>query len=290
MPFVSTDDDVKLHYEETGNGFPILFIHEFAGDSRSWAPQVVHFSDRYWCVTYDARGYPPSDVPEDGTKYSLPRAVADAVCVLDHLGIEEAHAVGFSMGSFTALHLALDHGDRMRSVTVAGGGYGSPPEGRADFQAAAEALGDRWEAEGAEAVAKDYAIGPARVQFQNKDHAAWQAFADRLAEHSAIGSAHTMRGIQARRPSYWEMTDRLRACTVPALLLIGDEDEPGLDATLFLKRAMPTAGLVTFANSGHAINQEEPATFNRLIGDFIAAAEAGIWPTRDARAHFTSAI
>ena len=229
MPFVSTDDDVKLHYEETGNGFPILFIHEFAGDSRSWAPQVVHFSDRYWCVTYDARGYPPSDVPEDGTKYSLPRAVA-------------------------------------------------------------EALGDRWEAEGAEAVAKDYAIGPARVQFQNKDHAAWQAFADRLAEHSAIGSAHTMRGIQARRPSYWEMTDRLRACTVPALLLIGDEDEPGLDATLFLKRAMPTAGLVTFANSGHAINQEEPATFNRLIGDFIAAAEAGIWPTRDARAHFTSAI
>ena len=290
MPFVAIDDDVKLHYEESGDGLPILFIHEFAGDSRSWAPQVAHFSDRYRCVVYDARGYPPSDVPEDGGKYSLARAVADAVCVLDHLGIEQAHAVGFSMGSYTALHLALDHPDRLRSVTVAGGGYGSPPETRDDFQAAAEALGDRWAAEGTEAVAGEYSIGPARVQFQNKDRAAWQHFADRLAEHSAIGSAHTLRGIQARRPSYWEMTDRLRACTVPALLMIGDEDEPGLDATLFLKRAMPTAGLVTFANSGHAINQEETEAFNRLVGDFIAAAEAGTWPTRDSRAYFTSAM
>jgi pimeloyl-ACP methyl ester carboxylesterase len=290
MPFAVTDDDVKLHYQETGNGFPILFIHEFAGDGESWTPQIDHFASRYRCVAYNARGYPPSDVPEDGDRYSLARAVKDAVCLLDHLGIEKAHAVGFSMGSFTTLHLVLDHPDRIASATIAGGGYVSPPDGRAEFQAAATALGDRWEAEGAETVAKEYAVGPARVQLQNKNPAGWKNFAERLAGHSSVGMAHTMRGVQAKRPSYGEDAARIGACTVPALLMIGDEDEPGLDATLHLKRIMPTAGLVTFPNSGHAINLEETETFNRLLGDFLAAVEGGTWPIRDAHAQFTSAI
>ena len=62
---LSADDGVRLYYEETGSGTPVVFVHEFAGDHRSWEPQVRHFSRRYRCVTWAARGYPPSDVPED---------------------------------------------------------------------------------------------------------------------------------------------------------------------------------------------------------------------------------
>src|ERR671937_253883 len=100
---IRTDDGVSLHVEVTGSGFPILFVHEFAGDHRSWEPQVRHFSRTHRCVSYAARGYPPSDVPADPAAYSQDRAVADALAVLDGTGIERAHVVGLSMGGFTAL-------------------------------------------------------------------------------------------------------------------------------------------------------------------------------------------
>src|ERR1035441_8501486 len=131
MPAIVTDDGVTLHAEETGAGEPLLFIHEFAGDHRSWEPQVRYFSAAYRCVTYAARRYPPSDVPTDPAAYSQDRAVADAIAVLDGLGIAWANVVGLSMGGFTALHLALWHPDRVVSAVVAGAGYGAPAE-RAD--------------------------------------------------------------------------------------------------------------------------------------------------------------
>src|SRR5512147_429173 len=77
MPFVTTTDNVKLHVEEAGEGTPIVFVHEFAGDQRSWEPQVRYFSRRYRCITFNARGYPPSDVPDDPAKYSQARAADD---------------------------------------------------------------------------------------------------------------------------------------------------------------------------------------------------------------------
>ena len=111
MPTIVTDDGVRLHAEEAGQGEPLLFIHEFADDHCSWEPQVRYFSAAYRCITYAARGYPPSDVPADPGAYSQARAVADAVAVLDGLGVARAHAVGLSMGGFTALHLVLAHPD-----------------------------------------------------------------------------------------------------------------------------------------------------------------------------------
>src|ERR1035438_7230275 len=128
MPAIVTDDGVTLHAEETGTGEPLLFIHEFAGDHRSWEPQVRVFSHAYRSGTYAPRGYPPSDVPTDPAAYSQGRAVADAIAVLDGLGIAKANVVGLSMGGFTALPLALRHPDRVVSAVVAGVGYGALPE------------------------------------------------------------------------------------------------------------------------------------------------------------------
>src|SRR5690242_11767875 len=100
MPTLTTDDGIKLYCEDTGSGTPIVFVHEFAGDYRSWEPQVRHFARRYRCITYNARGYPPSDVPVEVDRYSQQRSRDDVRCVLDGLKIERAHIVGLSMGGF----------------------------------------------------------------------------------------------------------------------------------------------------------------------------------------------
>ena len=160
---ITTGDGISLHAESTGHGTPLLFLHEFAGDHRSWEPQIRYFSARYRCVTYAARGYPPSGVPADPAAYSQERAVADAVAVLDGLGIAAAHVVGLSMGGFAALHLTLRHPDRVLSTVAAGTGYGAAPERQAAFRAECEAIAAAFENEGSEQVARWYAVGPARA-------------------------------------------------------------------------------------------------------------------------------
>jgi pimeloyl-ACP methyl ester carboxylesterase len=288
MPHISTDDGVRLYLEETGDGPPVLFVHEFAGDHRSWEPQVRALSRRYRCVTYNARGYPPSDVPDDPAAYSQARAVADAIAVLDALGIERAHVVGLSMGGFATLHLGLRHPDRARSLVVAACGYGAQPERQAAFKEESGVVADAFAEEGAAEVAKRYAVGPARVQFQNKDPRGWAEFAAQLAEHSSQGSALTMRGVQAARPSLYDLTDDLRALTVPTLVVSGDEDEGCLEPSLMLKRTIPTAGLALLPKTGHTCNLEEPELFDRLLERFFADVENGAWGTRDPRSLATS--
>jgi pimeloyl-ACP methyl ester carboxylesterase len=283
MGYATTGDGVRLHYEETGTGSPVLFIHEFAGDHRSWEPQVRALARRHRCVTYDARGYAPSDVPEEPERYSQERAVADAVAVLDHLEIERSHVVGLSMGGFCTLHLGLRHPERALSLTVAGCGYGAQPDYRERWQAETEASARSFETEGAAATAERYMLGPSRVQFQRKDARGWEESKRWLAEHSAVGSALTLRGVQMRRPSLYDLTDRLRRLEVPVLLVTGDEDEGCLGPNLMLKRTIPTAALVVLPRTGHACNLEEPALFNRLVLDFVAAVEAGRWEPRDPR-------
>ena len=283
MPTIVTDDGVALYAESTGAGQPLLFIHEFAGDHRSWEPQVRFFCRGYRCVTYAARGYPPSAVPEDPAAYSQQRAVVDAVAVLDGLGIDRAHVAGLSMGGFTALHLALRHPERVLSAVVAGAGYGAQPERAAAFRAECLATAAAFEAEGAPQVAQRYAIGPARVQFQRKNPRGWAEFAAALAGHSAMGSALTMRGVQAARPSLYALRDDLATIAAPMLLVVGDEDEGCLEPALMLKRAIASAGLVVLPRTGHTANLEEPGVFNEAVDRFLAAVVRGAWRPRDPR-------
>ncbi|HWE14725.1 MAG TPA: alpha/beta fold hydrolase [Solirubrobacteraceae bacterium] len=283
-----TDDGVRLHVEETGTGTPILFIHEFAGDARSWAPQVAHLSDRYRCVTYNARGYPPSDVPDAVALYSQARAVDDARSVLDGLGIERAHIVGLSMGGFCALHLALRDPERVSSLAVAGCGYGAQPEAREAFRRESAVIAAAFEQQGSAAVAARYAVGPARVQLQNKNPQAWAQFAADLAEHSAVGMTRTMLGVQRERPSLYDLEGQLRELAMPVLIIAGDEDDGCLEPDLMLKRTIPTAGLAVLPNTGHTCNLEQPEVFNRTVDEFLAAVEAGRWRARDPRTRQTS--
>ncbi len=283
MPTLTTDDGIRLFYEEAGAGTPIVFVHEFAGDHRSWEPQVRHFARRYRCIAYNARGYPPSEVPEDVERYSQQRARDDILSVLDALKLERAHIVGLSMGAFATLHFGMAHAARALSLTVAGGAYGAHPAQHARFQADSRANAEFIRREGMAKFAATYGVGPTRVQLQNKDPRGFAEYLRQLAEHSQTGSASTMAGYQGRRPSLYDLVEDIKRVRTPTLLMLGDEEEPALEANLFLKRCIPTAGLAILPCSGHAINLEEPALFNRLLEDFLHQVELGRWPHRDPR-------
>jgi pimeloyl-ACP methyl ester carboxylesterase len=283
VPHAQTDDGVRLYYEENGAGTPLVFVHEYAGDWRSWEPQMRFFSRYYRCIAFNARGYPPSDVPKDAEKYSQARARDDVRALLDHLKIEQAHICGLSMGGFAALHFGLAYPARARSLLVGGCGYGAEPAKREQFREETNAAAAQIENEGMQEVAKRYALGPTRVQFQNKDPRGWQEFAAQLAEHSTLGSALTMRGVQGRRPSLWELTEGMRALKVPTLIVTGDEDEPCLEPALLMKRSIPASALAVIPSSGHTINIEEPEEFNRLLFKFLSAVDMGAWRERDPR-------
>lgn len=281
---VTTKDGVGLHVEEAGQGTPILFIHEFGGNHESWEPQMRFFARRHRCVTYAARGYAPSGIPGPIENYSQSIAVDDALAVLDALSIEKAHIVGLSMGGFTTVHLGLNAPERALSLTVAGAGYGCEKEFEAYFRNVSLEVADNFEKQGAREFSKIYALGASRVQFQNKDPRGWQEFADRLATHSDTGAALTMRGVQARRPSFYDLEEGLRAMQVPTLVIVGDEDDHCLQPGIFLKKVIPACGLAVLPKTGHTLNLEEPAWFNALLAEFLAQVEAGRWAPRDPRA------
>ncbi len=288
MPTLAADDGVKLYYEEAGTGLPIVFVHEFAGDHRSWEPQMRHFSRRYRCIAYNARGYPPSEVPGDVERYSQERARDDIRSVLDALGLQRAHIVGLSMGAFATLHFGLAHGSRALSLTIAGGGYGAHPAQYASFQADARSNAEFIRREGMARFASTYGHGATRVQFQNKDPRGFAEFIAQLAGHSAEGSANTMLGYQSRRPSLYDLTDEMARIDTPTLIMAGDEEEPCLEVCLLMKRCIPTAGLAVLPKSGHGINLEEPALFNELLGQFLHQVDSGRWSRRDRRSPVAS--
>lgn len=288
MPTALADDGVRLYYEETGEGTPLVFLHEFAGDHRSWEPQVRHFSRTYRCVVLAARGFPPSQVPADPAAYSQARAVADVVNVLDAAGIGRAFVIGNSMGGFTALHLALRQPGRTLGAVVGGCGYGAHPDKEASFRAESEKVAAAFETEGAQAMSRWYGVGPARVQFLAKDPRGHAEHVQVLAEHDAVGAANTMRGVQKGRPSLYALREQLASCEAPVLVIAGDEDNGVLETNLMLKRTIPRCGLAVFPKSGHVTNLEEPVLFNSTVQHFLTAVEHEKWGERDPRALSTS--
>lgn len=284
MPYVKAADGVKLYYEEAGSGLPLVFVHEFGGDYRSFEQQMRYFSRRYRCIAYNARGYPPSDVPDNPAQYSQEHARDDVLAVLDGLGIDKAHVAGVSMGASATLHFGLKYPQRARSLVVCGCGTGSEPDKVAQFRRDCEAQAHRFETRTMqEVVDAGYALGASRVQLQNKDPRGWEEFRAHLVEHSPRGAALTMRGVQGRRVSIYELTEGMKKLTVPALIVCGDEDDNCVMPSILMKRNIPSAGLVMLPRTGHAVNLEEPALFNSMADEFMHQVEAGRWTLRDPR-------
>jgi len=279
MPKIKTADGVNLYYEESGAGTPVIFVHEFAGDFRTWEPQLRRFARSHRCVTYSQRGYPPSDVPDDPARYGQDIARGDVIALMDALGIDKAHVVGHSMGAYTALHVGMRHPQRCISVTAAGCGWGSLPDlaARQAMRAQAAENAKMFSDNSMAKAAALYADTATRQPQKNKDPRGYAEFVRMLGEHSAQGHALTMTMLQAKRPTLWDLEADLKTFSVPLLVIVGDEDETCLDGSVFLKRTAPTAALLVIPRSGHTITSEEPDAVNDALAELFAAAEAGRW-------------
>lgn len=277
MPFV-TLNGVQFAYRDVGSGFPLVWCHEFAGTMDSWEAQVRHFSRRYRVISYNARGFPPTGVPVDWHTYAYDQQARDLHALLRHLGIVQAFVGGLSMGAYTTLISGIAHPELCRALIVAGVGTGSTnPEA---FKEDAERRAAVLEAGGMKAM-ESYTSGSTRSRYRQKDPAGWLAFHEAFMAHSPQGAANTLRGFQANRPSIFSLDAQLRALPMPVLLMAGDEDEPCIAPSVFLKRVIPRSGLVMLPQSGHAINIEEPAAFNGAVAEFLAQVEAGRWEPLD---------
>jgi pimeloyl-ACP methyl ester carboxylesterase len=282
MPY-ATVNGVSLYYEETGDGDPIIFAHEFSDDYRSWADQVDHFAPRYRCITYNARGFAPSEAPEALDAYSQEHSVEDMAGLMRHLGIDEAHIVGLSMGSMTTLHFGLRYPDMARSLVIAGTGPGDTARAKGRFEAEIEIFIQDIETRGWRRVAEDYGLTDDRLRLRDKNPSAYDGFQARLAARELNGPAQTLRRVVVGRPLLADLADELGVMIVPTLIATGDEDHVCIDTSLYLKRLLPAAGLRIFPKTGHAINLEEPERFNQALDDFFAAVEDGrLHPTPNA--------
>ncbi len=283
MPYATARDGTQLYYEEAGRGTPIVFVHEFSGDYRSWEAQMRCFARRYHCVVFNARGYPPSAVPAARAKYSQAIVIDDIVAVMRHLKLRKAHIVGCSMGARTALGFGITHATRALSVTTVGAGAGSNPATRAAFLRKTEANARSFLALGVRATLRATGVAPGRIAQMNKDARGYAEFRRWQQEHSALGLANTQRGVQLKRATIYQLESALRKMKVPLFVVSGDEDDNCVAPAVFMKSVCRAARLWICPATGHTVNTEEPALFNRMLGDFLGQVDAGRWRPRDPR-------
>jgi pimeloyl-ACP methyl ester carboxylesterase len=268
---IESADGVRLHCEETGKGAPVLFVHEYGGSCRSFDAQVAAFVSRHRCIVFNARGYPPSEVPASVDSYSQDHAVADIGAVLDGLGIGRAHLVGVSMGAASSLQYALKEPGRVISATLVGIGSGS--DDPATFRRNAEANAKLLESGGMAALATQMNESPMRRRLKDKNPPEFRRFNEQMLAMSPVGHANTSRGVQARRPTLYAHEKRLKALSVPVLVVVGDEDAPCRKPSEFLERVLPDARLRVIPQTGHCVNLENPDEFNGLCLGFIDAVK-----------------
>lgn len=260
-------EDVTLGYEDVGSGAPIVWVHEYFGDHRSWGPQLTAFSRSYRNVVYDARGYPTSSAPGDEAFYSQQAMIDDLDRLLDHLGIDQAVIAGLSMGGNVAVNYGMQHPERCLGLVVAGCGSGSTD--RASFEAKAESMLAVIANEGMPGLHRWMESDPTRLPLKEKDPMGWEQLGRRLADRSPDAARAVYRGVQLRRPGILTLGEALAATPVPTLVTFGDADSACVEPGLFMWRRLRNARLAVMPASGHAINLEEPELFNAVVRQFL---------------------
>ena len=277
MAKVSAPDGVKLHVEESGSGTLVVFVHEYAGDYRSWEPQVRHFSRQHRCVTYSQRGYPPSDVPSDPARYSQDRP---RQCHRYHR--PPRHRQGACGRAFDRrLYGAARRHPLPRSllsVTTTGCGWGSTPDiGKRDaIKAMAAETGKILPKKASPPRPRN---SPTRRSpgLQHKDPRGWAEFARMLAEHSAKGHAPHHAQTSAQAADAVGDGGRAQGLLGAAHGHSRRRGRSSTSSSVFLKRTAPGAALLVVPRAGHTVDSEEPAAVNAALAELFSAAEAGRW-------------
>lgn len=263
-------DGVRLYYESTGRGRPVVFVHGFGCGIRSWDCQIRALSDRYRTIAYDVRGHGLSDAPPDAAAYSQSTSVEDLRGLLAHLGIATAAVVGLSMGGNIALNFALAHPAMVRALVVVDTGAGS--DGTGEWIATTRSFAAAVDAGGMEAFADMAMASPLFAEYCAKGPAAQRLIRSCLMTHRARGIAHTAREVLAKRPTIYALERQLADLAVPTLLIVGEKDAPCRKVHEFMARTIPGARSLVIPRIGHLSNLEAPAAFNAALARFLGGA------------------
>lgn len=268
-------NDIDLSYSLTGSGVPLVWVHEYGGDQRSWEPQVRHFAQRFLVLTYNQRGFAPSSVPQDARRYSQELLVSDLEQLLTHLNLGPVHLAGCSIGANVARDFAIARPGLTRSLILVGAGAGS--DNRAEFLKSQAEIAEGLEAGGIGFLTGTFAAVSTRASFRRKNPPAFAEFLRYAGEHDAQACAHLVREVVMKRKTIHELHSALETLLVPTLIVVGDHDVPCLSPSLTLHEWMPHAGLAVLPDCGHTPNLEEPELFNILVSMFLASVERGQW-------------
>jgi 3-oxoadipate enol-lactonase len=257
-----TVNGARIHYERTGSGFPVIFLHAGIADSRMWEPQVEAFARHFDVIRPEERGFGQSELP--AARWS---AVRDLLAIMDTLALKPAHLVGCSMGGGLAIDFALDHPERVSKLvlvgtSISGANFGEKyPELWADVKAADEA---RDMPALNQAEMKLFLGGPRR-SIDRIDSRLRELFLDMNA--TSMNSDFDAAPHDDLDPP---AVERLEEISAPTLLVIGDEDVPPVaDGTELLMQRVKGAHKAVIHDAAHLPNLEHPGEFNRVVLDFL---------------------
>lgn len=249
--------DVTIYYEAHGEGPALLLSHAYAATRLMWDPQVGPTSERFKIITWDMRGHGGSDSPVDESEYSEDKTVEDMRLILDAEGVSEAVIGGLSLGGYMSFAFYLAHREMTKGLLLVdtGPGYRNP-EARAGWNKMAHAQADRYLEQGLAGLppAAEVQIGASL-------------------QRSAEGLAKAARGMLAQ--SHCRVMDEIESIQIPALVIVGAEDKPFLQATEVMAAKLPNARKLVIEGAGHASNMDEPDIFNEAVLKFLDEVWAG---------------
>jgi pimeloyl-ACP methyl ester carboxylesterase len=272
MPFVRTDDRVRIYYEEHGSGTPLVLAYGIGGNADLWDVNREALASRHRLVLWEPRGHARSDSPADPARYSFDRWVLDMRAVLDHLGLGRAHVGGLSLGAGIATRFALRFPRRVRSLVVtnssSAAGLPLPPEA---LVLRARSIQITLE-QGMDAMAEfAMAANPNVAERLKLDPGAKAEFYAYYRRLTPVGYANALRALLAMD----HITHRLREIHIPVLLLGGDRD-PSLGPMRVMHRKIRGSRLLVLSPASHFANRDQPDAWNGAVLDFLARVDRAV--------------
>ncbi len=269
MPRINVNG-VTLHYEEHGLGPVVVLCHGYNGSHQDWMHQLPALVARYRVLTTDHRGHGSSEAPSERAAYSIPLFAADVIALTDALGIDKFSLVGHSMGGFIALRIAVDFRHRLRSLVLVDTAAGAVemPQQR-ELRAELERLA---RSEGMAAVF-DYNASHNPLALKGYELFPWhrELARRRMTETSVDGYIYAGRAMGRRE----DLTAALPEIDIPALVIVGAEDEPFRRPSELLAEGIPGARLMVIDGAAHSPTEECPSEFNRVLIDFLDGVDHG---------------
>ena len=261
--------DVRLNYFVAGEGTPVTLLHGFTQSGRSWKEVITTMPQGWRSVVPDLRGHGETRT-RPGMECTMDGCVADLEMLWDHLGVERTHLVGYSMGGRLALHVAARKPERLLSLLTIGAHAGLEEDARVGRQLGDEALAQRIEKDGLEPFVKYWSALPLFAGLERRGPAfVAQLRAERM-NNTVAGLACSLRGMGAgMMQPVWDDLARL---TVPSTFVAGQLDHGYVASARRLAAAVPNGRVEVVQRSGHAVHQERPEAFARVLANHLAAA------------------